>query len=198
MLLHRGEEEIRSNSLKLRVAPPRSYDEEYLAQDYFSEDVGRILTFDGSKVLEAGNDCLQEVVAKLGSSSAAIHARVALAEPNRKNYKTLPFGPGQSEQLASAFDDGVKIKLSEPKVEAATASLDEALLKNAKASAESLGHVDFKYYVDNFTDWLHGVGDSQGAASKQAALQKVLSDRGVKKEVVAECDQRQKKYKAKK
>ena len=130
-------------------------------------------------------------------SAAAIHARVALAEPKKKNYKTLPFSAGRRD-LTSAADDGVKIKITKSKVDAAKTSLDEALLKNPVAAAQSLGHVDYKYYVDLYTDWLHKRGDHQGATKKQAALKKVLADRGVKKEVVAECDRRQAQYKAKK
>ena len=197
MLLRHGEEDLVSNALKLRMAPPRGYDQEYLAQDFFSDDVGRILNFDGSQKLAEGNDALQELVERLPESRAAIHARVALAEPKKKNYKTLPFKDGQRD-MTSAADDGVSIKVSKSKAEAAKAELDEALLKDANLAAETLGHVDFKYYVDGFTDWLSDRGDGTGAGKKQAALQTVLSERGVKKEVVAECERRQKAYKPKK
>ena len=67
MALHSHDDKttVISNPLRLRVAPPRSYEEEFLAQDFFSESVGRILAFDGSRVLSSGNDTLQQVVEQL-------------------------------------------------------------------------------------------------------------------------------------
>jgi hypothetical protein len=60
--LHReGEYDLVSNPLRLRILPPANYDEEHVAQDFFSDEVGRILTFDGSRYFTAGNDTLREV-----------------------------------------------------------------------------------------------------------------------------------------
>jgi hypothetical protein len=36
-------DDVVSNELRLRVTPPRSREEEFLAQDFFSDDVGRVL-----------------------------------------------------------------------------------------------------------------------------------------------------------
>ena len=44
-------EDFVSNQLRIKVTPPRSYDEEYLAQDFLSQDVGRVLAFNGSRVM---------------------------------------------------------------------------------------------------------------------------------------------------
>lgn len=63
---HDEEQDIISNPLHLRIAPPHGYDEELLAQDFFSEDVGRILTFNGSQILTTANDTLREVAERLG------------------------------------------------------------------------------------------------------------------------------------
>ena len=62
--LHLGDEDVVSNELQVRVAPPRSYEEEFVAQDFFSDEVGRVLTFNGSRHLEGANDTLREVVAQ--------------------------------------------------------------------------------------------------------------------------------------
>ncbi len=86
-------EDIVSEPLMIRIAPPRDrYTEEYLAQDVFSEDVGRILTFDGSRFLEKGNDVLREVAAQLPESRLAIHANVPLGKALAKDYKYLELG----------------------------------------------------------------------------------------------------------
>ena len=52
-------EDIVSNELKLQVAPPKSYEDELLAQDFFTDDVGRVLTFEGTRVLHDATDTLR-------------------------------------------------------------------------------------------------------------------------------------------
>jgi hypothetical protein len=42
---------VTSSPLQLRIAPPRSWDEEDVAQEFFSEEVGRTLSFTGTAVL---------------------------------------------------------------------------------------------------------------------------------------------------
>lgn len=168
------EEDLVSNPLRLRIAPPRSYDEEFLAQDFFSEDVGRILTFDGSQVLANGNDTLREVSAKLSDRAVAFHAEVALASVMAKEYKILDLDDPNHP----------KIKVISPKVEEARKEFAAALTDQPKMAAKSLGHIDYKYYVDRFSDWLQKQGDVQGAVDVQDKLLETLSARGVANRVL--------------
>ena len=45
---------------------------------------------------------------------------------------------------------------------------------------ESLGHIDFKWYVDRFTTWLEQQGDADGCYAAQDTLLSALSARSVK------------------
>ncbi len=76
-----------SRPLLLRIAPPRGYEEEVVAQDFFTDEVSRVLAFDGSRVLSEANKVLRDVVDRLGDRRVAKHARVPLglsvAEPKQ-------------------------------------------------------------------------------------------------------------------
>ena len=181
------QEEIVSNPLRIRVAPPRGYEEEYIAQDYFCDDVGRILTFDGSLFLSKGNDTLHEVVERLNDRRVAIHAEVALGAPLIRNFKQL------------VIDDNtntMKINTHKADSEGARNYLSKALLKNRELSAETLGHVDFKYYTDRYSDFLATHGASSEAIKIQENLGQTLSKRGVAKKVVDQCRKKAKSYKS--
>lgn len=178
--LHTDTGDIVSNPLRLRVAPSRGYDEELIAQDYFSDEVGRILTFDGSQspTLKQGNDTLRELVAKLPKSKAAYHARVALGSALARDYKLLEVKKG-GETMMSADAAGGKIHLLKADEKEARMYLSAALTDHADAAAESLGHVDYKYYADRYSDWLAHVGDTEAAATVQDKVYSTLSARKV-------------------
>lgn len=179
------EEDLVSNPLRLRITPPQSYDEEFLAQDFFSEDVGRILTFDGSQVLTKGNDTLREVSEKLSDRPVAFHAEVALACAMAKEYKILDLEDPTHP----------KIKLLTPNIEEARKEFDVALMNQPEKAAESLGHIDYKCYADQYSDWLQKQGDVQSAISVQEELLHTLSTRHVKNQVLESIKRKQDAYK---
>ena len=76
----------------MRVAPSQGYDEDYVAQDFFSDEVGRVLAFDGSRVLDSANNCLHEVTERLPKRQVATHALIALVNPLSRSYKRLAVG----------------------------------------------------------------------------------------------------------
>ena len=91
------EEYLTSNPLRLLVEPPtggKRYAEERLAQDFFSEDVGRIVWFGGSRRLEKGDDVLREAAARLRDRKVALHANAALGNVAAREYKLLDLGDG--------------------------------------------------------------------------------------------------------
>ena len=192
--LHIGAEDLVSNPLHLRVAPPRGYDEEWLAQDFFSDDVGRILTFDGSKFLNKGNDTLHEIIEKLSDHKVARHARVALANPMTRKYKQLDLGESK-RPVMPVYMAGGKIKVSPPNVAEARKELAAALTEKTDAAAESLGHIDYKHYVDQFCDWLDKQGVSDEAIQIQDGLYKTLSARKVLNRVLQDIKNRRDSYK---
>ena len=193
MILHSDGEDIVSNALNLRVSPPAGYDEEDLAQDFFSEDVGRILTFDGSEFLESGNDVLRRTVEELSSRKVALHAAIALGNTLANEYKSLDVGEDQRNMTAACAVGGC-FRVRAAQSEEARAKLTAALTDDAERSAETLGHIDYKYYVDRFTDRLAAEGDPDAAAKYQNELYRTLSARNVKVDVLNDIQRRRDSY----
>lgn len=166
-----NDEDVMSPPVRLRITPPRGYDDEYLAQDFFSEDVARVMTFDGTRVLEGANKTLREVADRLKGRAVARHANIALAMPLKSAGKVLNFAEG-------------KIKTASAKPAAAAKELSSALLARPEEAAETLGHVDYKYYVDRLTDLLAAEGDPGSALNAQQKLLAVFESRKVKAAVL--------------
>ncbi len=143
--IHISGEDVVSDPITIRVAPPKGYNEEYLAQDFFSDDVGRVLNFDGTRRLTSGNDALHEVVDRLPKSMAAIHARVALAGPLASNYKEVDVRDGSHTLRAG------KANYSE------ATSLLATLVEDKETSSRTLGQIDYDYYCTRFKPLLEEV-----------------------------------------
>ena len=86
---HVGETAVVSQALEVRIAPPVSREEEYLAGDLFTQDPARTLVFGGTQALGGANDVLAEIVERLPDRRIAIHASVALGGPLTIDYKQL-------------------------------------------------------------------------------------------------------------
>jgi hypothetical protein len=172
--------------------------EELIAQDYFEDDVGRILAFDGSRVLDRGNGVLSDISERLSDRRVAIHARVALGNAAARECKTLDISRKSTVPISaqvSAQAAGAEIKISGPDLDEAQAQLaaaligrpDEAAEKDRpSAAAESLGHIDYRYYVDGMSSLLAKRGDAPAAARAQDLLHQTLSARGVLPRVLDE------------
>jgi hypothetical protein len=184
MALHLDEEDVVSAPIQVRIAPSQGYDEEYVAQDFFSDEVGRVLAFDGSRVLDAGNDCLHEVAERLPKRRVATHALIALGNPLSRSYRRLAVGSGHAA-MAPAGEDGGRFEVLKAEPGKAKKTLDTALFGKADMAAETLGHVDYKYYVDRFSDALAKFGRHQDAAKCQAQMHKTLKSRKVLPRVLA-------------
>ncbi|MBI2365091.1 MAG: hypothetical protein HYV01_08820 [Deltaproteobacteria bacterium] len=170
--LHQEGEDIVSNPLSLRVAPPRGYEEELLAQDFYSDDVGRIIALDGSYFLEKGNDVLQKVIERLADRRVALHARVALGRVLMQDYKQL---------VAEAVDGrkSVAVRLRSAQLDTAKQHFSAALYDKPEEAAVSLGHIDYKWYMDRISDCVAQQGDVEYATRMQQQLYQVMSGRRV-------------------
>jgi hypothetical protein len=169
-----GEDAV-SAPMELRIAPPAGYDEEFLAQDLFSSDVGRALAFDGTRELGSANHTLREAVAKLPQRAVGTHAMVALGMPLRRAGKVLR-GDG----------DGVEVKAVKALPDEARLLLGDALLTRQDSSAATLGHVEFREYVETFAGWLASEGDAKAGKDAMSQACSTLEKRKVKPAVVAE------------
>lgn len=155
--LHRDGEDIVSVPVLIRVAPPRSYDEEYVAQDFFGDDVGRVLEFDGTRVLTKANDVLREVVDRFSDRRVSAHARVALAGSLASAYKVLvvPVGGSQSvASFASAASRKAAVKSVPADVKEVRTLLAPVMQSRSRAALETLNSIDYAYYTRKFAHCL--------------------------------------------
>jgi hypothetical protein len=192
-----GEDHL-SNPLRLRIAPPMDHEEEFLAQDFFSNDVGRVMAFDGTMTLEKANDTLREVVGKLSARKVATHARVALGMPRLFNYRKLNLEKiTRGSESASAAGLGGALQQLKANIEESRAELDLALLKSPQKAAETLSHIDYKYYVDRLSKALAEQGNRSAAAKAQDVMYRALSARNVKASVLESVKKTQEAYETK-
>ena len=183
--LHLEGEDIVSSPLRLRIAPPRGYDEELLAQDFFSDEVGRVLNFDGSGVLTKANDVLQEVTERLPESRVTVHARIALGNAVAVERKRLELGDGAGAAVPAYMAGGriVPVRADET---AARKQLATALVGEKNIAAETLGHIDYKEYAVSFAAWLVEKGQVEEATRVLSDLYQTLAGRKVLERVLAE------------
>jgi hypothetical protein len=170
------DEDVLSNSLSIRVLPPLNREEEVVAQDYFSDDVGRVLTFDGSHVLETANDVLRELVDRDPQRNAAIHAQVALASPRIRPFKMLlPRRAAENKLDVSGADTE------------ATKKFIELIAGNQDTSdkvAAALGHVDYRHYALQLVQALKKTDHADLAAQCGLGAARTLEKRGALSRVV--------------
>lgn len=167
--LHLPSADVVSNQLHLRVLPPRSFEEEHLAQDVYTDTVGRILALGGSQVLDRGNDVLHEVVERLPDTRLARHAQFALGNPQVEPFKVL-----------RVESDGMqRFDVVKPEVKSARQDLNAALLIEPDEAAETFGHIPYKRAVDRYTSVLAAQDDPERAAEAQDTLLSTLANRGV-------------------
>jgi hypothetical protein len=166
--LRRPDEDLVSRPLYLRVAPPLGYEDELVAQELFTEDVGRVLAMRGSEVLSHANDTLRDVVERLGDRKVAIHAALALAQPGAKNYKVLTPAPGAPS--------GLEIAARPAREQEARELLEQALVSRRVEAAGTLGPVGYLRETAGVSEWLARKGDPQGAAAVQAVAYEMLVD----------------------
>ena len=171
--LHLGAEDLVSAPFRIQVLPPARHEEEVLAQDYFSDEVGRVLAFGGSMFLASANKALRNVAEELGGSRAALHARYALANPSTRNYKRLA---GDEEQV---WIDVAK------RDESAMSDVRRVLEDAPVEAVETFGHIGYHERVDQLCDALDDEGQESAAAECQRHLHKTLSARQVLPRVLA-------------
>ena len=91
-----------------------------------------------------------------------------------------------------------KIQVISPQVDEARKEFSEALTNKPKIAAESLGHIDYKYYADSYSSWLQKQGDTSSAANVQDELLQTLSSRKVIQKVLKEVEKQRDAYKQRK
>jgi hypothetical protein len=177
-----GDEDVISNPLVLRIAPPVSHEEEYVASDVLTQDTARVLVFGGSRFLEGSNDVLREVVDRLPDRRIALHARVALGNPLILDYKLIE----PTEDLL-----GRKCRIEKAKPDEAMTLIEPALVQQADTAAESFGHIRYRGLAERVARRFVQAGAEAEAASTLDSLigtleKRSVRGRSVKPEVIAE------------
>jgi hypothetical protein len=170
-----GDEVIVSNVIRLYVASPSSKEESALAPDYFTEDVGRVLAFDGAPALTGAKHILENLVARCPAHPAALHAQVALTAPLLRTYKEL-----------RVDEAGAR-----PEIRAASSNIDEAakrqkpaLISSADPAADTLGHIRYFGALERLAKAMARDGDDAGAREVMEVSIRKMEQRKVAKAVV--------------
>jgi len=166
---------LHSNVLRLFVSPPTVEAESDVAPDYFSEDVARVLAFQGAPALEGANDVLRKVVERCGANPAATHAAVALSSPMLRNFKSLATGKTRAD---------LAIDVRPKKLDQASQAQIGSLVKRPDAAAETLGHIPYFDTVDRLVTTLVDAGAKKEARDVQEKTVATMERRGVLKSVV--------------
>jgi hypothetical protein len=172
-----GDEDVVSQPLTVQIAPPASREEEFLAQEFFTEDTGRILAIGGSRALDRGNAVLQEVAERLPDRRVAVHARLALGAPLSLEYKELV-----------PQDGSIVIDTRPAKPEDARQLVDQAVAGAPETAAETIGHVRFRRTLERIGKRLDAAGDSDGAVETLTIARDALAKRNVLATVIEELD----------
>lgn len=187
--LHLPAEDILSPPLEVRVTPPKDRTEEYVSQDYFSEDVGRVLAFDGSQVLTGANNTLMEVCERCPDARVTEHAKVALSMPRIKSYKLLRTGSPAAER-----EIGEPVPVSDKQI--VEVKSDEKMLTDLASQmetdgpsnmlAQTLGHIDYRYYAESVCQALVQHDLTKSAQTVATQLHDTLKARGALPRVLAQ------------
>ncbi|MDH3247187.1 MAG: hypothetical protein OEM26_21370 [Saprospiraceae bacterium] len=164
-----------SNDLMIRIAPPVSYEQEYLAQDYFTEEVARILYFEGSRYLQRANDTLQEVTSKFSTQNVARYTRLALTKPHMKSYKKLVIPPEAGGQATSAAEAGGWVDETKPNPDLVRKEMAKVLLKDQQEAATTFGHLTYEQKMVEYGEFLSEQGDMKEATEVLSTLHKTMS-----------------------
>lgn len=192
-ILHLENEDIVSEPLVLRVTPPRTYDEAFVAQDLHTDEIARTLIFGGSQVMLKALDVLREAADRFPNHPIAVHVNLALGRPAMIPYKTL-----EVEQYTRGSVPSIgkvsRMKVRHPNMEEVRRHLNLALTRDVNLAAETLGHIGLKAATDRYTDFLAGHELFDDAVRIQEQLAHTLNARNALESVLQEVQARAKDY----
>ena len=138
-----------SNPLHIQVLRPTTFTAEYLAQDYFTDDVGRILAFNGSRYFHSGNQVLREIMACLPQQRISLHAAYALGQVLTYDYKRLALAPPNAAHYLQIVSQPSQVK-------EARRLLQTALSSEPQTAVTTFGHIRWRQYMEQFSlCWLN-------------------------------------------
>lgn len=129
---------VYSNQLLVTVEPPRTREEEMLAADLFTPEVGQVLTANGTRALSDVSNVLAKT-AELTDNPVSKLAAVALATPLAYTYKLLE----TDEKAAAGEAPQQRVEVYPADPQAARKLIDSAIEDDADALVNAVGHTRF-------------------------------------------------------
>ncbi|MGW0846605.1 hypothetical protein ACWD26_42080 [Streptomyces sp. NPDC002787] len=164
--------QILADPITVRVERPASRDQERLADDVFTDTVGRVLALGGSRVLDDANDVLREVTERIPDTAVARHSAACLA--------TATAVPGK---VLTTRDGAVSVEATGTDAEAG-GQLAERAYGDLGAAANTFGHIRLTNDVTRCAVGLDELGRRDSATQLLDGLAHTLEERHVKPEVV--------------
>ena len=140
-----------------RVAHPQSFEEELLAQDLLTPDVGRAIAFGGTRSMTAALAALEQASSHLSKRAIGLHASLALGLPLLQPTKQLYVPEGESPMAALA-EDGGSIQMAQANPDEAKHHLDAALFSNKDQSIATFGKRNYQTQLDRYHSCLYPTG----------------------------------------
>jgi hypothetical protein len=168
-----------SAPLPVRVDPPMSREEQAIAPDVFTDEVGRVLAFGGSRVMTSATDTLRDAAERVPERRIAQHAAAALSRVAARPGRVLVY----SDDRAPRFD----VDVPDP---AEALPLMQRAYGNLDTAADTFGHIRLTQQIQKIADGLAGVGDKAPAAELTARLAGTLQERKVLDSVVTKVRKR--------
>jgi hypothetical protein len=158
--------------ITVRVKRPASREQERLADDVFTDTVGRVLALGGSRVLDDANDVLREVTERIPDAAVAKHSAACLATATAVPGKVLMTQNGTASIEARGTDAE------------AGGQLIEHAYGDLGVAANTFGHIRLTHDVTRCAIGLDGLGRRDSATELLDGLARTLEHRNVKPEVV--------------
>ena len=136
---------------RIRIAHSCSWDEEVVAQDLFTKDVGRAFAFGASHGITVPSETLRSVVDQLPQRAVSRHAALALARPWMRDCRVL---------RASGEDRGFELVGANP--EEVRRLYEWALLDDRDRATHCFGTTRYEDLSQGYSAWL----EENGAASE--------------------------------
>jgi len=141
---------IATDPQRIRIAHSCSWEEEIVAQDLFTKDIGRAFAFGASHGITAPVETLRGIVDRLPQRAVSRHAAIALAQPWMRDRRVLRAGKEDR-----GFD------LVGGNLEEARRLYERALLDDRDMAACCFGKTRYEELYQGYSAWL----EENGAAS---------------------------------
>jgi hypothetical protein len=153
-VLHTHDFVVAARPTRLRIAGACRVDDELMAQELFTKDVGRAFAFGASHAIEAPVAALHEVVERLPGRAVARYAALALAEAWKRDQRVLRLSGEERrfERVAAQPEEARRL-------------LELALVHDPEAAASCFGSARYEELRHAYSEWRRHNGEREGAGS---------------------------------